>query len=1090
MARVAWAAATLCAVAGAGRTKPLWTIGTKDRDTREFALAPGNNTAFDEDAYFAVGRSIPARDWPYIQPGPSDSWAGGRRHTFTIEFGVGKVTGNHEADLEISLVDTHPTGPPTLRIEVNGTPFERTTAKGSGSDSYKGETSKGWPSTVSVRFPTKLLHEGSNSITIATVAGSWMLYDAVQLDAPGVTGAPSVETHVSEVRADQVLFRRPNGPVQPVRIEIRHFGDPTPARFHIGKDDHQIELKAGLTSLDLEMPPVKTVEKLPARLELPGGRTLWHGSVTMKPVRDWTVYLLPHSHNDIGYTAQQSDVLKKQMGNLVDAIALARKTADYPEGARFKWNSEGLWAMDAYLNQATPEQKAELKDAISRGYVEFQALYANELTGLCRPEELVRLLQPSIRIARETGKPMETAMISDVPGYTWGIVPVLAQAGVRYFSVGPNPNDRIGLTAKAWADKPFYWKSPDGKEKVLFWMTGTSYNWFHGRTLAQKGDEEMLTYLDDLDADGYPYDMVQVRYTAGGDNGLPDATLPDTVKSWNERYASPRLVMSTATDMFKEFEARYGKDLPVESGDFTPYWEDGAGSSALETAENRSSAERLSQAGTLWTLLKPPASFPTHDVYSAWRDVVLYSEHTWGAYNSISEPDSDFVKGQWAVKKAFADDASRESHDILDAALETRGATVDNSVDVFNTSSWDRTDLVTVPATLSRAGDRVLGPDGAAVPSQRLKTGELVFVARHVPALGALRYRVTAGDPPAGNARASQNSLTAGDIRVELDPETGIISRLDSPHGNVAKTLNQYLYVPGKDPKDAVTSGAATVRVMENGPLVASVEIRSDAPGTQGLTRVVRVVDGLDRVEVANTVDKTPIRTKEGVHFKFDFDVPGGVVRMETPWAVVRPEVDQLPGACKNWFTVQRWVDVSNKMDGVTMAPLDAPLIEIGGITAELPWMEHIKPSQTILSYVMNNYWHTNYKADQGGPVTFRYAFRPHGAFSALEAARFGQEMSRPLVAAAAQGDAPGGSWLRVEPSTVNIETLRPSLDGTGWIARLFGASGKPERVDLKAGDGAPLEVYETDLTEQPLRRVDGPVEVPAWGMVSLLIRR
>ena len=32
----------------------------------------------------------------------------------------------------------------------------------------------------------------------------------------------------------------------------------------------------------------------------------------------------------------------------------------------------------------------------------------------------------------------------------------------------------------------------------------------------------------------------------------------------------------------------------------------------------------------------------------------------------------------------------------------------------------------------------------------------------------------------------------------------------------------------------------------------------------------------------------------------------------------MRPEADQIPGACKNWFTVQRWVDVSNAHYGVS----------------------------------------------------------------------------------------------------------------------------------------------------------------------------
>jgi hypothetical protein len=1068
----------------------MWTIGTVDKDTREFALAPDGYTRFKDDGYFAVGRSDPARDWPYIQPGPSDSWAGGRRHTFTIEFGVKSIGGTGDATLEIFFVDTQPAGPPTLRITVNGTVFERTTPKGSGNLSYLGKTAEGWPSTVTVRFPKSLLRKGSNAISIASVVGSWMLYDAIRLEAPGVVPAPSIETHVADIRADQVLLRKPGGAVQPISIEIRHFGAPTPASVYVRDEKHDISLKEGLTRLDLEMSPVSKDTKLPVRLVLPDGRVPWSGSVTMKPVRPWTVYLLPHSHNDIGYTAQQSDVLKKQMANLETGMALAKQTAGYPEDARFRWNAEVLWAIDSYLKQATPEQKTALRDAVRRGWVDMDALYSNELTGLCRPEELMRLLQPSQRIGEETGKPIVTAMISDVPGYTWGIVPALAQAGVKYFSIGPNPNDRIGLTAKAWADKPFYWKSPSGKEKVLVWMTGTSYNWFHGQTLAEKGDADMLTYLSDLAADGYPYDMVQVRYTTKGDNGPPDPTLPDTVKAWNERYASPHLAIATTTEMFKAFEAKYAAQIPTVSGDFTPYWEDGAASTARETALNRANAERLSQAGTLWSMLRPPSEFPTAEVNDAWRNVVLYSEHTWGAYNSISEPDSDFVKNQWAVKQKFALDAERQSRDLLNAATQERGAPSANAVDVFNTSSWPRTDLVTLTAALSAAGDRVLDADGEAVPSQRLKTGELVFLARDVPAFGARRYRVTGGSPPSGTARASGTGLSAGDVTVVVNPETGEVTRLSAGGADVAKALNAYFYVPGKDPKDAVTSGPATVKVVEDGPLVASLEIQSTAPGTRGLTRTLSVVDGLGRLEIANTIDKEAIREKEGVHFKFDFDVPGGVVRMETPWAVVRPEVDQLPGACKNWFTVQRWIDVSNSGTGVTMAPLDAPLVEIGGITAELPWMSTIQPSQTLYSYVMNNYWHTNYKADQSGPTTFRYVFHPHGRFDALQAARFGQDVSRPLVAVAADSDAPAAPWLSVEPSTVNVETLRPSQDGKGWIVRLYGASGKAARVTLHWNGVTPSAVYESNLSEKPGRPVTGAVEVPAWGVVTLLAVR
>ena len=152
------------------------------------------------------------------------------------------------------------------------------------------------------------------------------------------------------------------------------------------------------------------------------------------------------------------------------------------------------------------------------------------------------------------------------------------------------------------------------------------------------------------------------------------------------------------------------------------------------------------------------------------------------------------------------------------------------------------------------------------------------------------------------------------------------------------------------------------------------------------LTREVRVHALRNYVEIINTVDKLPVRTKEGVHFGFGFQVPDGVVRMDVPWAVVRPETDQIPGACKNWFTVQHFVDISNDQRGITWLTPNAPLVEVGGITANLigslsdpaAWIDRLEPSQTIYSWAMNNHWHTNYRAEQEGATTFRYVLVPH----------------------------------------------------------------------------------------------------------------
>ena len=79
---------------------------------------------------------------------------------------------------------------------------------------------------------------------------------------------------------------------------------------------------------------------------------------TLKPARKLTVYILPHSHTDIGYTAIQTDIEEKQINNLLQGMADARRTADYPEGARFVWNVEVLWAADLFLQRLAADSSA------------------------------------------------------------------------------------------------------------------------------------------------------------------------------------------------------------------------------------------------------------------------------------------------------------------------------------------------------------------------------------------------------------------------------------------------------------------------------------------------------------------------------------------------------------------------------------------------------------------------------------------------------------------------------------------------------------------------------------------------------------
>jgi alpha-mannosidase len=1080
----------------------LWEIGTADNDTAEFALARDLHREYRDDPTFLVGQSAPA-EWPYCHPGPSDAWAGARQHTFTILFGLKRVEPKGRCYLRFDLVNTHAGAPPKLQVTVNGHAFNHDTPRGGPDASILGDPSAGKEHQFAITVPAAYLKPGNNEILITNTSGSWMLYDWLGFETPeGVVSGPlQTETAVSGVTSAPILVERDGALHQTVRVRLRHLGEPIKATVTVADIvPVALTLQQGLKTIDVPVPAVGTETTVPITVTV-GGKTLAKQEVSLAPVRKWTVYLLHHTHLDIGYTHLQTDVEKRQWEHLEQAIELAEKTADYPEGSRFKWLPEGLWAMDSYMEHATPEKQDAFVDAVRKGWVGLDALYGNQLTALCRPEELIRLTDCARRFEKAYDLTIDSAMITDVPGYTWGIVPVLAQGGVKYLSIGPNVGHRIGYTLSAWGDRPFYWVSPSGQEKVLCWVAGTAYSWFHRAPL--RDEKGMFDYLRRLDASDYPYDMVQVRYNIGGDNGPPDPEIADFVKDWNTRYAYPRLVLATTSEMFHAFEAEYGDQVPSVAGDFTPYWEDGAASSARETAINREAAERLVQAETLWTMLNPEG-YPRDDFYEAWRNVLLYDEHTWGAHNSISEPEVEFVKGQWAIKQAFALDADTQSRQLLDCAL--KGVRSDDgpitSVLVFNASSFPRTDLVTIPADWELAGDRV-GRGRYDVPSQRLSTGELVFVAHDVPPMGSVKYRIGAGAAgTSGIPKAEGNTLTSQMVEVDINEETGAIARLhykvidcDLVDAASGMGLNEYRYVAGRDPKEPQESGAPTITVKETGPVVVSLLIESDAPGCHKLSREVRLIEGLNRVEIINTLDRENVYDQEGVHFAFPFNVPDGVIRMDVPWAVVRPEHDQLPGACKNYFTVQRWVDVSNEEYGVLLATPDAPLIEVGRITndprSSVGWIKKLEPTSTVYSYVMNNYWETNYKASQPGVTTFRYAIAFHAPCGLEVAHRFGEALGQPLVAVPVARDAlEYPSFMNVAPAGVIVTALKPSEDGKAWIARLYGASGRPEQATIALGKGERPKMWLSDLTEDKKAEVDGSIDVPPYGMVTLRIAR
>ncbi|WP_160716829.1 glycoside hydrolase family 38 C-terminal domain-containing protein [Chitinophaga solisilvae] len=860
---------------------------------------------------------------------------------------------------------------------------------------------------------------------------------------------------------------------QPISIRVLHFGTARTLQVKAGdKNVYPFAVADGLNTLEIPVNKVDHPDSI--RIAITDGKkVLADKYVALHPVTYRELHFIHHSHTDIGYSHLQPEVLKIHLRNIYDALSMIAATRNYPEEAKFRWNIESLWAVEHFLQQATPEDKTAFIKAVKEGSICLSALYANILTGLSLPEETFHYTDYAAQLRKTYQLSIPSAMISDVPGYTWTTVTALARGGVKYFSSGPNYlgeshpylGDRVGHFVRAWGDKPVWWESPSGEEKILFWTGGKGYSSWHGTApgaVFERGPQKIASYLNELDENKYPYDMVQWRYNVVADNGPIDTAVSRFVKEWNEKYASPRIILNTTDKLFAAFEQKYGKTLPVVKGDITPYWEDGAGSTAREAGQNRANSLRLQQLTNAYALLSP-AKYDAQQFYQAWTNILMFHEHTWGAHNSISQPDVSFVTEQWRIKKQFMLDADSQINRLESQLFAPLTDAHSKKIAVVNTLSWPRTG----PVKISVAGKSVKDASGNRYPLQRLSDGGYVFIATNVPALGTAVYEVSNEAVKAPSPfTQSAGTLSNGTITVAWDSSNGSISQLSGKDGhNYAGTfrdqgLNSYWYVPGQDPAAAVSNGAVQVKATESGPVVTTILLSAAAPGAQSIEKRITLYAGAAAAMIENTINKKSVRTKEAVHFGFPFHVPSGKVTLDAGYGTLRYLDDQLPGSNMDFMFGRRWLDISGKNNGLQWMLLETPMVEPGSMIDEQlkvvqshkEWKKEGQPTTTWFNYIMNNYWHTNYKADQEGISSYHYALRPHGADSGADQEKAAAAFTQPLIGfPLKQGITLPASLLTLTNPAIVVTSITPAENGR-YIVRLFNPEQSAQTTGLGKG--------------------------------------
>jgi hypothetical protein len=570
-------------------------------------------------------------------------------------------------------------------------------------------------------------------------------------------------------------------------------------------DTIRARIDVGRTLVHLFVPEVYEPRTFNLGVEAGGGETFEAG-VEIRPQRKWSVFLVHHSHLDIGYTDTQSSVLQHHLQYLDSVLDLASATDDWPEDARFRWNVEANWPLLHWLMNRPESDRTRFFDRVREGRIEICALPFSMHTEAYSIDELARQLRFADELREQYDVPIQTAMQTDVPGATIGLLSSLVDADVRYLSVAHNYAGRSAphLVGGQGLTRPFYWRAPSGK-RLLAWYTDSPHGsaYMEGNLVGLAEDyratlEGLPGYLAALSERPYPYrgrgesifgwtgldpssevtkvpyphDVLHLRVQGVfSDNASPSIVPAEIVREWNEKWAYPQLRLATNSEFFTAAEERLAGSIETYSGDWTDWWVDGIGSGARHLSFNRRAQADVRTAQTLHTLantLTEDGADPRDEIDETYESKALFDEHTWGTANPWMDGLEKRESGalQWETKAGFAREAYERSHALVRSGVHrlshTFGRSGDSlaSVTVFNPSRWERTDPVSVFAPESRTELQrpLVVVDGATrervpcvVEDQenaqfRVRGSRFTFIARDVPAFGYRRYDIVEGE--------------------------------------------------------------------------------------------------------------------------------------------------------------------------------------------------------------------------------------------------------------------------------------------------------------------------------------------------------
>ena len=645
---------------------------------------------------------------------------------------------------------------------------------------------------------------------------------------------------------------------------------------------------------------------------------MWTG--TAQPAPDDSnvkkVLVVFKTHLDIGFTDLSSKVEQRYVESFIpQAIDVARSLREAGGEERYVWTT-GAWLIDAYLRQASPAAVAELEEAVGRGDIVWNGVpYTVESESMNRAlfEGMLRLSQ---RLDARFGRRTTAVKMTDVPGHTRSIVPLLAGAGIRFLHVGTNPAVSVPQVPPVCR-----WRDPSGSEILLM------YQGSYGDTMVLPDGETAVSV--NLTGDNHgPHTVEQVRAIYA---------------SLHARYPHARIVAASLNDVAAALEPMRDA-LPVVTSEIGDTWIYGYGSAPLRMARFRELGRlyaRWIEAGRL-----DPASDAAVDF--AVR-LGMIAEHTWGA-------DVKSYLRNWDKYDFDAFQAARRQPEFLfvEASWRELDENIDKAVallpEPLRTEAREAVEALGNPAPYDIAShDKIRGVDAAG--RYELGRGGAKCLA------GAVAYQSFSNED---YLRFQDRYLTS---RVQWALE-------DNGKPGLEKSSARSAVL------EAAVTQCASSREAQ-GRRIRSIlrfpdDRRVDArvlPEVQ--TEWLVAPDGCSAELTVDLIGKPANRLPEAYWVSFVPEQMTGVIAEKTGSRV--DLLDVVPGGNRQMHGVDGYVDLVTRQGTWRITPLDAFLVVVGERNALNYSTELPDCSKGVHFCLGNNLWGTNFCMWWEGSMRYRF---------------------------------------------------------------------------------------------------------------------